>query len=117
MIKVISLASIALFSSVTFAGAGVFNTIINNESMKGAPEMTKDAAFAAGKEMVMEFNSKSPFELGRSVNYATNDEVNVNSFELLNSQVTVNEIVTNEGKIAYQPVINVSYEYKARERN
>ncbi|GAK82514.1 hypothetical protein JCM19238_50 [Vibrio ponticus] len=41
----------------------------------------------------------------------------MNSFELLNSQVEIEEIVTSQGAIAYQPVISVSYEYRARERD
>lgn len=117
MIKLVSLASIALFSSVALAGSGAYNTVVNSETMSGNPQMSRDAALAQGKQMIMEINNKSPFELSRSVNYSSNELVDVNSFELRNSQVTVNEIVTSDGDIAYQPVINMSYEYRARERN
>lgn len=118
MIKVMSLASVMLFSSIAVAGlGGASQTVISSESMSGAPSASKDAALAAGKTMIMEINEKSPYELSRSVHYSSNMQVDVNSFELLDSHVTVNEIVTNEGDIAYQPVINVSYEFKARDRD
>ncbi|TFH92653.1 DUF3316 domain-containing protein [Vibrio ouci] len=118
MIKVISFASVMLFSSVAVAGlGGASQTIVSSESMNGDPMGSRDAALAAGKSMIMEINDKSPYELSRSVHYSSNDQVDVNSFELLNSHVTVNEIVTSDGDIAYQPVINVSYEYKARQRD
>jgi len=116
MIKVISLASVMLFSSVALAGAGAYNTVIQSESMSGSAVASKDAAIAEGKSMIMEINQKSPYELSRSVNYPTNNLVDVNSFELRNSNVTVNEIVNSDGDIAYQPVVNVSYEFKSRDR-
>lgn len=118
MIKVMSLASVMLFSSVAVAGlGGASQTIISSESMNGEAVGSRDAALAAGKTMIMEINEKSPFELSRSVRYSSNNQVDVNSFELRDSHVTVNEIVTSDGSIAYQPVINVSYEYKARDRD
>lgn len=117
MIKVVSLASVMLFSSVALAGAGgAYSTIIQSESMNGSEAASKGAALEQGKNMIMEINEKSPYELSRSVHYSTNYLVDVNSFELRNSNVTVNEIVTSEGDVAYQPVVNVSYEFKARER-
>lgn len=118
MIKVVSLASVMLFSSVAFAGlGGAYNTVIQSETMNGDAVGSKEAALAAGKTMIMEINDKSPYELSKAVSYSTNDLVDVNSFELRNSHVTVNEIVTSEGEIAFQPVINVSYEFRARDRD
>jgi len=118
MIKVVSLASVMLFSSVAMAGlGGAYNTVIQSETMNGNPMASKEAALAAGKTMIMEINDKSPYELSRAVSYSSNDLVDVNSFELRGSHVTVNEIVTSEGEIAFQPVINVSYEFRSRDRD
>ncbi|KJY82798.1 acyl-CoA synthetase [Vibrio galatheae] len=118
MIKLMSLASIVLFSSVVVAGSGGgYTTKMKSETMSGNPVASREAALAAGKSMIMDINDKSPYELSRSVSYSSNDQVDVNSFELRDSQVTVNEIVTNEGDIAFQPVIKVNYEFRARDRN
>lgn len=118
MFKVMSLATLVLFSSAALAGVGgAYNTKLQSETMSGEPVASKQAALDAGKTMIMDINSKSPFELSRAVSYSSNDLVDVNSFELRDSHVTVNEIVTSAGEIAYQPVINVSYEFRARDRD
>ncbi|MGD8110118.1 DUF3316 domain-containing protein [Vibrio sp. TRT 21S02] len=118
MIKAISLFSALLFSSMTVAGlSGHYSKIVNTDSVNGQVVASKDAALEAGRDMLMDINNKSPYELSKAVNYSANDKVDPNSFEVRNSTVSVKEIVTSEGEIAYQPVISVNYEYRARERN
>ncbi|WP_070966111.1 DUF3316 domain-containing protein [Vibrio sonorensis] len=118
MIKVISLASVFLFSSVAMAGlSGSSSTVVTNGSLNGDLEMSKDAAFAAGKDMLMDINNKTPFELSKSVNYKSNSVVDRSSFEIRDSNVTIREVITSDGDIAYQPVVNINYEYKARQRD
>ncbi|WP_428774440.1 DUF3316 domain-containing protein [Vibrio sp.] len=118
MLKVMSIASVLLFSAMATAGlSGNYSTLVNTSSMSGQAMESREAALQAGRQMIMDINAKSAYDLSRAVNYPTNDQVDRNSFELLDSHVTIQEIVTSEGNIAYQPVVNVSYEYKARRRN
>ena len=118
MIKIMSLASVLLFSSVAVAGlSGPYATVHKSSTMFGDTHTSKEAALQVGKNMVMDVNQMSPIELSRNVIWNTNDQVDINSFELLNSQVTLQEIITSQGAIAYQPVIRVSYEYRARDRD
>ncbi|EGU38743.1 DUF3316 domain-containing protein [Vibrio scophthalmi] len=118
MIKTISLASVLLFSSAAMAGlSGPYATVLSNSTMVGDAYASKDTALQVGRNMIVDVNSMSPIELSRNVRWDTNDQVDINSFELLNSQVALQEIVTSQGAIAYQPVISVSYEYRARDRD
>ncbi|WP_162064285.1 DUF3316 domain-containing protein [Vibrio taketomensis] len=118
MIKLASIASVLLFSSVAVAGlSGPYATIMKNSTMTGNAYDSKPAALESGRSMIMSVNEMDSIELSKNVYWNTNDQVDINSFELLNSQVQIEEIVTSEGAIAYQPVISVSYEYRARERD
>ncbi|WP_295898722.1 DUF3316 domain-containing protein [uncultured Vibrio sp.] len=118
MIKVISIASILLFSSVAVAGLNSSKSVVTgNTTVNGDLYESKMAALENGKMQIMDINSLSSVELSKTVRWGANEQVDINSFELLNSQVQVNEVVTNKGAIAYQPVMNVSYEYTARKRD
>ena len=118
MIKIMSLASVFLFSVVAMAGhSGPYETVTKNSTVIGDAYPSKEAALQVGKNMIMDVNQMSSIELSRNVLWNTNDQVDINSFELLNSQVALQEIITSQGAIAYQPVIRVSYEYRARERD
>ncbi|KII76667.1 DUF3316 domain-containing protein [Vibrio renipiscarius] len=118
MIKTISLASVLLFSSLATAGlSGPYSKVMSNSTMTGDLYATKDAALQVGRDMIMDVNNMSSVELSHNVSWKSNDQVDINSFELLNSQVQLEEIITSQGAIAYQPVISVSYEYRARERD
>ncbi|MGF1910819.1 DUF3316 domain-containing protein [Vibrio kasasachensis] len=118
MIKLASVASVLLFSSIAMAGlSGPYATVMKSSSMTGHTYDSKAAALEVGKAMIVDVNRMGSVELSRNVFWNTNDQVDINSFELLNSQVQIEEIVTSQGAIAYQPVIKVSYEYRARERD
>ncbi|MBA5760774.1 DUF3316 domain-containing protein [Vibrio sp. 404] len=118
MIKLASIASVLLFSSAAMAGlSGPYATVMQNSTMTGNAYNSKAAALEVGKAMIMDVNRMGSIELSRNVAWNTNDQVDINSFALLNSQVEIEEIVTSQGAIAYQPVISVSYEYRARDRD
>ncbi|WP_282176358.1 DUF3316 domain-containing protein [Vibrio nereis] len=118
MIKVLSLASLALVSTVSFAGlSGPYETRVTASSMMGQPVASKEAAFAAGRQMLMDVNNQSSYELSRNISFSTNDLVDKRSFEVLDSQVTVKEVMTSDGDIAYQPVMNIKYTYRYRDRD
>ncbi|WP_194437350.1 DUF3316 domain-containing protein [Vibrio fluminensis] len=118
MIKLASVASVLLFSSVAMAGtSGSYSTVMQSSTMSGNAYDSKAAALESGRMMIVDVNRMGSLELSRNVSWNSNDLVDVNSFEILNSQVQIEEIVTSEGAIAYQPVISLSYEYRARERD
>ncbi|KOO04537.1 DUF3316 domain-containing protein [Vibrio nereis] len=118
MIKVLSLASLALVSTVSFAGlSGPYETRVDASSMTGKAVASKEAAYAAGRQMLMNVNNQSSYELSRSISRNSHDFVDKRSFEVLDSQVTVKEVLTSEGDIAYQPVMNIRYTYRYRDRD
>ncbi|GAB2648669.1 DUF3316 domain-containing protein [Vibrio panuliri] len=118
MIKLAGLVSVVLFTSVAMAGgSGPYSKLIKSSTMAGNAYDSKAAALESGRMMIVDVNRMDSLELSRNVFWSTNDQVDLNSFELLNSQVQIEEIVTSEGAIAYQPVISVSYEYRARDRD
>lgn len=97
--------------------SGPYATVMKSSTMTGNAYDSKAAALESGHMMIVDVNRMSSIELSRNVFWNSNDQVDLNSFELLNSQVEIEEIVTSQGAIAYQPVISVSYEYRARERD
>ena len=117
MIKVISLASVMLFSSVALAGYGGFNKQVDSDMWQGAPTASKADAVREGQEIVGELNSLSSYELSKNVNYSNHDQIDYTSFELLESSIKVEELITEDGSVAYQPVVNMKYQYSARDRN
>ncbi|NVJ57387.1 MAG: DUF3316 domain-containing protein [Vibrionaceae bacterium] len=117
MIKVLSLVGLVLVSTASFAGlSGSYETRITTSSMAGEPVASKEAAYAAGKMMLQDVNAQSPRELRQSASLNSNDLVDKRSVELLDSQITIKEVMTSNGDIAYQPVMNVKYTYRFRER-
>ncbi|ROV59643.1 DUF3316 domain-containing protein [Vibrio ponticus] len=118
MIKLAGVASVLLFSSVAMAGlSGPYATVMQSSTMTGNAYDSKAAALESGRMMIVDVNRMGSIELSHNLAYNSNDQVDINSFALLDSKVQIEEIVTSEGAIAYQPVISVSYEYRARERD
>ncbi len=119
MIKVLSLAGVVLFSSIAVAGysSGRYETRIDTSHMTGEAMQSREAAFAAGRDMLMDVNNQSSYELSKSVPYANHDFVDNRSYKVVDSQVTVKEVMTSSGDIAYQPVLNVKYSYHYRDHN
>lgn len=118
MIKVLSLAGVVLFSSIAVAGySGQYETRVSTSHMVGDAMQSRDAAFAAGKNMLMDVNDKSAYELSKSMPHTTHDVINNRSYKVLDSDVTIKEVITNNGDVAYQPVLNVKYSYQYRDHN
>lgn len=116
MIKVMSLASVMLFSSVAIAGYGGFSNVVESETMRGEVVSTKAAAVKEGQEIVGGLSSLSSYELSTNVNYPNHDQIDYSSFELLESNIKVEEVISEDGNVAYKPVVNMKYQFSARDR-
>ncbi|PAU36873.1 acyl-CoA synthetase [Vibrio coralliilyticus] len=111
MIKLISLSSVLLFSSFAVAGLSG-NTSLKSVTMTGDIVQSSEAAFSAGHAMADHINNKSPYELSRTVDYYSGELVDTSSFKIIQSSVSVKELVNSDGEVAYQPVLSVDYKYR-----
>ncbi|MCW8334166.1 DUF3316 domain-containing protein [Vibrio sp. SCSIO 43135] len=117
MIKVIGLTTILMFSVSAMAGlSGAYNSKVSSERINGDAVASKEAAIEQGKTMLMDLSNMSSTELHQTLRHSGNELVDVKSFSVTNSNVTVHELITEQG-MAYQPIVNVSYEYRARDRD
>ena len=72
---------------------------------------SKQAAYDAGLVMINNYRGKSSLELRKEFS-STFDYVDRRSFTITNTRVTVDEFLQSNGKIAYQPVLRVRYEFR-----
>lgn len=118
MIKVLSFTSIILFSSIAIADySGQYDTRVTTTHMVGNTAPSKDAAVAEGRSMLEEINSKSAYELSKNVPFTNHDIIDNRSYEVLASEIIIEEVVTKGGNVAYKPVLNVKYSYYYRDHH
>ncbi|EPP5334881.1 DUF3316 domain-containing protein [Vibrio harveyi] len=105
---------IALTASPIAAFAGGYQWTNNSKSIQGNVVDSKQAAYEMGFEMIKEYQGKTSLQLSKEL-YGSFAKVDKNSFSITDSKVTVDEFLQDNGKIAYQPILNVKYEYRLRE--
>ncbi|GAK83670.1 acyl-CoA synthetase [Vibrio ponticus] len=112
-----SLTTIAALCALTAASsvfAGGYHWQSKVTSIEGDVVASKQAAYDAGLMMINDYRSKSSRELRNEFSSAF-DYVDRNSFTITDTKVTVDEFLQGDGQIAYQPVLDVRYEYRKRE--
>jgi len=115
MKRFITLASlIALTATPLAAIAGGYQWTNNTKTIQGEVVDSKQAAYDMGFEMIKDYQSKSSAQL-RDEFKSSFDIVDRQSFSVTNAKVTVGEFLQDNGQIAYQPILNVKYEYRMRE--
>ncbi|WP_428775039.1 DUF3316 domain-containing protein [Vibrio sp.] len=111
MYKKFAVAGMLMVSVSAFASTSTV-VKVNTSKISGEAVASESAAIDQARELLTEINGMSSLELNNSLNSGAAGQVNVNSFKVVNSSATVDEIITTAG-IAYQPTINVSYQYQA----
>lgn len=115
MKRLITLASlIALTATPLAAIAGGYQWTNKTKTIQGEVVDSKKAAYDMGFEMIKDYQSKSSVQL-RDEFKSSFDIVDRQSFSITNAKVTVDEFLQDNGQIAYQPILNVKYEYRMRE--
>ncbi|MGL6258616.1 DUF3316 domain-containing protein [Vibrio sp. WXL103] len=112
MKRLITLLSVMTIAAPVFAGG--YSWTNSEEMIEGAIVDNKQAAYAIGLDMLEGYQAKSADELRDEFildfTYVDND-----SFAITEATVTVDEFLQENGKIVYQPVLNLEYEYRVRE--
>ncbi|NAX22052.1 DUF3316 domain-containing protein [Vibrio sp. V39_P1S14PM300] len=111
-LTILTSAALLMMSGVAFAN-GAYSTAAKTAQMTGQVVASKDKAYQEGQQMLSDLKSKSSYELSQALPTRM-DPINRRSFQITNSEVTVKESMNN-GQIAYQPIVNVSYEYDYRD--
>ncbi len=115
MKRLISLVSLIVLTATPVAAfAGGYQWTNNSKTIQGHVVDSKQAAYDMGFEMIKNYQSKSSKELRDEFKSAF-DMVDRQSFSITNAKVTVDEFLQDDGQIAYQPILNVKYEYRMRE--
>lgn len=115
MKRLISLVSLIVLTVTPVAAfAGGYQWTNNSKTIQGNVVDSKQAAYDMGFEMIKNYQSKSSKELRDEFKSAF-DMVDRQSFSITNAKVTVDEFLQDNGQIAYQPILNVKYEYRMRE--
>ena len=115
MKRLITLASlIALTATPLAAIAGGYQWTNKTKTIQGEVVDSKQAAYDMGFEMIKDYQSKSSAQL-RDEFKSSFDIVDRQSFSITNAKVMVDEFLQDNGQIAYQPILNVKYEYRMRE--
>ncbi|WP_322805366.1 DUF3316 domain-containing protein (plasmid) [Vibrio alfacsensis] len=115
MKTLLTLTSLLMLSSVSissFAGPYQLNNAV--KSIHGPIAMSKEDAYQIGLSLINQYNDKSSKELSKKLS-SRFDDVDSQSFMIKNAKVTVDEFLQGNGKIAYQPILSISYEFKKRE--
>ncbi|WP_104046628.1 DUF3316 domain-containing protein [Vibrio jasicida] len=115
MKRLISLVSLIVLTATPVAAfAGGYQWTNNSKTIQGNVVDSKQVAYDMGFEMIKNYQSKSSKELRDEFKSAF-DMVDRQSFSITNAKVTVDEFLQDNGQIAYQPILNVKYEYRMRE--
>lgn len=112
MRRSITLAIIMALAIVpTTLMAGGYHLESQVKQIQGNVVDSKQAAYDAGLVMINNYRGKSSLELRKEFS-STFDYVDRRSFTITNTRVTVDEFLQSNGKIAYQPVLRVRYEFR-----
>ncbi len=114
MKRLLSLVSILALGASSAAFAGGYQWQSKVQSIEGDVVNSKQAAYDMGLAMINDYQSKSSLELRKEFT-SSFDNVDRQSFAVTEATVTVDEFLQDNGQIAYQPILNVEYEYRKRE--
>ncbi|HHX8273623.1 TPA: DUF3316 domain-containing protein [Vibrio diabolicus] len=115
MKRLTTLASmIALTAAPSVVFAGGYQWTNDTETIHGDVMDSKQAAYEMGRDMIQNYQSKSPGQLRDEFTSLT-EYVDRQSFSITDSKVMVNEFLQSDGQVVYQPILNVQYEYRMRE--
>ncbi|WP_407546416.1 DUF3316 domain-containing protein [Vibrio parahaemolyticus] len=112
LITLASLLALTTAPSVVFAGG--YQWTNNTQTIHGDVVDSKEAAYDMGRVMLQDYQNKSSGQL-RDEFTRKSEVVDRQSFSITDSKVTVDEFMESNGQVTYQPVVNVTYEYRMRE--
>lgn len=112
LLTLMPLLVLSSFSTSSFAGPYQINNAVKN--IHGPTVMSKEEAYQIGLSLINQYNNKSSKELSKKLS-SRFDDVDSQSFMIKNAKVKVDEFLQSNGKITYQPILNISYEFKKRE--
>ncbi|HIF9128956.1 TPA: DUF3316 domain-containing protein [Photobacterium damselae] len=115
MVKLISLLSGIVLSFAVNASPYTWKS--QQTTIDGAQFTSSQQAFDAGLVLLRGFESKSAFELGKALNPISTDRVNPRSYQITQSKVKVDQFLNSQGDMIYQPIVDITYRYEARDRN
>lgn len=115
MKTLLKLTSLLILSSVSVNSfAGPYRLINSEKTIKGPIVISKVDAYQAGLSLIEEYNNKTPKELSEKLSSRFED-VDRRSFMINDTKVTVDEFLQDNGKIVYQPILTITYNFKKRE--
>lgn len=114
MKSLITLLSLVVITAPATVLAGGFIWTDNEEAIEGRIVDNKQAAYTVGLEMIEDYQAMSSQQLRDEFIHGF-AHVDRHSFSITDATVMVEEFLQGNGDIVYQPVLNVSYEYRVRE--
>jgi hypothetical protein len=120
MIKIIAMAlSMLLLSANVYAAkviTGDYSHYNDNITIKTAPADTKSEAYANGSKKLKELKSKSSSELNDIFGLFLQSKAGRDSVTIEGANITVEELMDEQGRILYTGHVNVNFHY-SRQRN
>jgi len=120
MTKTLVMALSILFLSANVYAAkvilGDYSHHTDNITIKTPPADSKDEAYAIGSKKLKELKSKSASELSDIFGLFLNSKAGKESVTIEGGNITVEELMDEQGRILYTGHVNINYHY-SRERN
>ncbi|PCD86664.1 hypothetical protein VME0621_04647 [Vibrio mediterranei] len=109
MKKLLTITSLVLVSGSVFAGSDLGNTEIRTSAFD-----SKQQAYEAGYDLVKDLKAMPHGELAHELKLNGHD-TEFNSIELNNTEIVVQELAEKQGVIKYRAVVDVNYQYDAKD--